>query len=145
MGISDDELNEIKSALRAAQKNLSTLDDRFALENFRTKKAADFFNDKAQREPEKADHLLVLSRRFEQAAIVSETLRRENRNARPEEEPVLRRFDNALREIGQQGFEEITAYAFSHIGEFVNDDPDRWQRMEKNSPKLVEKIKNYAK
>lgn len=145
MSLNDDELKEIKSALQDAKANLAALDDRFALENFRTRKAADYFNDKAQKEPEKADHLLVLSRRFEQAAIVNETLRKENRNAKPEEEPVLRRLDSAMREIGQDGFEEITAYAFSHIGEFVNDDPDRWRRMEKNSPKLVENIRKYAK
>lgn len=145
MGISDDELKEIKAALQDAKANLCALDDRFALENFRTRKAADYFNDKARKEPEKADSLLVLSRRFAQAAIVNETLRKENRGANAEEEPVLRRLDAALREIGQDGFEEITAYAYSRIGEFVNDDPDRWRRMEKNSPKLVEQIRKYAK
>ena len=108
--------------------------DGMALSAFKARKASDYFNEAAAKHPEMADNYKRLATL---AATVDLDKMRGDINAYPPEDAANKEW-HLVRE---RYADEISRYVEPHLGEFAAQDPARWQRIEKQWPEYVGKVK----
>lgn len=111
---------------------LEQVEDFRAFERFRAKMASEYFTGLAEKMPEMADEYRDLA---ELAAKVNPDKMRGSIAAYGAGESDARRWHT----VRERYSDEINAYVFAHIDSFAQEDPKRWERMQKNAPALAAK------
>lgn len=126
-----------KEALELVEKSkeLSELmRDHMALTKFKARKASEYFNERAAREPEQAEEY----RRIAQLAATVDTSKlRGVVSAYTSNEADVKEWHL----ISDRYSSELNQYAGKKIGEFIAEDPARWERIKKQAPDKVADLK----
>jgi hypothetical protein len=118
---------ELKELEQRTGDILEEVKDNQALQAFRCRKAADYFNEVAAREPEMAQEYQRLSKL---AATVDLGKMRGDINAyQPGEED-----NREWHRVRERYADEIRKFSDARIDEFIAQDPARWERLQKNKP-----------
>jgi hypothetical protein len=137
-GRSERELKRLKQeteeTYRQVEKLARQADDLMALNEFRTRKAAEYFLTRAAMEPSNAPFYRRLA---DLAATVDLKKMRGDINAYQPGEEKNREW-HIEKERHKDG---INKYALSHIDQFIEADPQRWARLQQNSPHITNGLK----
>lgn len=134
------DLENLKERAGAIGEMAQAISDRSDLEDFRMKRAADYFNEKAKKFPAEAARNLKLSRLFSEVAMLMTELNANDRDLSAREERLMEECGEAFNGLAAE-MKDIDAHVSAGIDVFIAEDPARWQRMKKSMPALVAALK----
>lgn len=138
------DIEHLRSAADSFIKTAQDIGDRSDLEDFRMKRAADYFNEKAKKCPTTAKESLRLSKLFSETARLVAKLDKEDRDASDREMALMEECGVTFNALGEE-IKALDAHVSAGIDTFIAENPARWQRIEKSMPGLVVLLKPTQK
>lgn len=140
-GAREKEVARLRRETETIQKEtaeiIGKVQDAIELGTFKARKASEYFNDVAAKHPEISEEYQRLAKI---AASVDVARMKGHISAYGPHEEANRQW-HLVRE---RYADEITQYAGKKIGEFIEADPARWDRIEKSFPDLAAKLRPPA-
>ncbi|MDI1228900.1 MAG: hypothetical protein PSY14_14565 [bacterium] len=140
-GSREKELARLRRETESIQKEtaeiIGKVQDAIELGTFKARKASEYFNDVAAKHPEISEEYQRLAKI---AASVDVARMKGHISAYGPGEEANKQW-HLVRE---RYADEITQYAGKKIGEFIDANPERWDRIEKSFPDLAAKLKPPA-
>lgn len=112
----------IEEGLAKSEELMVLIEDGMALKKFTTRKAADYFNEAAAKEPD-------MSEEYKRFAHLAATVDPGKMRGRPDVYPPGEEDMAEWHRISDRFKKEIKEYAEAHIEPFVAENPERWERI----------------